>query len=156
MAPQPPVKGKHDTIYLYLLRLAVGRSVNGKPSPTAQLHSFLNEVRQAGTVIVESSTGRRSDKRKDFEAMLDWAFKQISRSSCNLPPGFGKMGRKPKVFEVSEIEAAKKVWKDARSYPTDKIAVEHLPKGMSIYDVKDLFGSSGRKPGRKPEQKRRR
>lgn len=155
MAPHPPQKGRRDTIYIFLLRLAVGKSENGKPRPPARLHLFLNAVREAGSVIVETATGRRSDRPKDYAAMVDWALKSASRGVANLPPGFSKMGRKPKVFTEAEIAAAKKVWKDHRTYRTDTIATENLPKGMSIYDAKDMFGSSGRKPGRKPEQKRR-
>ena len=155
MAPQPPVKGKHDTIFVYLLRLAVGKSIKGKPSPTAQFHSFLNAVREGRTVIVESATGRRSDKRRDFEAMIDWALKCIRHGSANLPPGFSTAGRNRKVFTQAELTAGKAVWK-SDDYATDVIAAKHLPPGMSIYDARALFKSSGRKPGRKPEQKRKR
>lgn len=155
MGPQPPSKSKRDTIFVYLLRLVVDRASPEKGLPGAQFEVFLDTVRECQPLIVETGTGRRSDNKKDWLAMIDWARKSIARGSCNLPEGFAKNGRPVKDFTEEEKALAKRIWQNL-AIATDPAAAAMFPGKMTKEDAKNLWGPSGRKPGRKPQQKRKR
>lgn len=154
-APNQPVKGRTDTIYVYLLALMPNADRAGKLTPAAQLTEIVARTRELGTVIVETATGYRSDNRSERKKMIAWAHESIRMGQrSRLPPGLAKIGRRAHEFDAATVEAGRKVW-TSKSYATDGIAVEHLPSGMSRSVARRLYGPSGRKPSRKPQQKRK-
>lgn len=154
-APTPPVKGKHDTIYVYLLALLPNTDRVGRMTPAAQLTEIMARTREMGTVIVETATGYRSDDRGQRKKMISWAHESIRTGNRGrLPVGLAKPGRRAAEFDADIVEAGRLVW-FSKKYGTDGIAVEHLPEGMTRAVARRLYGPSGRAPSRKPQQKRR-
>ncbi len=147
--PEPPAKGKGVAIYVKMLALLADAGA-------AQLGDMVAETIRGHSVIVESRTGRRTDNPKDRRIMLDFAVQSIRyKRRARVPEGFRTRGRRKAEFGDAEIEAGRKVW-FAKRYVSDPAAAEDLPKGMTINHARRLYGSSGRAPGRKPKQKRKR
>lgn len=146
--PEPPVKGRGITVYVYMLALLPDEG-------SAQLSDMVAEIAASYSVIVETATGLRSDNREQRRTMLEFAHQSIKlRRRARLPVGIAKRGRRKVEFTGEQIEAARKVW-FAKRYVSDIAAAEDLPDGMTINHARRLYGSSGRAPGRKPKQKRR-
>lgn len=49
-APMPPIKGKHDTIYVYLLALLPDADRKGRMTPAAQLTEIMARTRELGRI----------------------------------------------------------------------------------------------------------
>ena len=152
-APSPPIKGRHDTVYVYLLALMPNADRTGRLTPAAQLTEIMARTREVGTVIVETATGYRSDNRSERKKMIAFAHESIRLGHRSRAPN-AKAGRRKAEFDAAKIEAGRNVW-FSKHYGTDGIASEHLPKGMSRSVARRLFGPSGRMPSRKPKQKRK-
>ena len=147
--PEPPVKGKGITIYVYMLALL-------PDDGAAQLSAMMADVVASYSVIVETATGLRSDDREQRRTMLEFAHQSLKlRQRARLPAGVAKRGRRAVEFVHEQIEAGRKVW-FAKRYVSDVAAAEDLPEGMTVHHARRLYGSSGRPPGRKPQQKRKR
>ena len=145
--PEPPIKGKGITVYVYMLALL--------PDDASQLSDMVAEIAGAYSVIVETATGLRSDNREQRRIMLKFAHASLKCGRrARLPVGIAKRGRRAGEFTADELEAARRVW-FAKKYQSDQIAGEHLPAGMTVNQARTRFKSSGRPPGRKPMQKRR-
>ena len=113
------------------------------------------EASASHSVIVETATGYRTDDRKQRRIMLDFAEQSIKlRRRARLPVGIAKRGRRAGEFTIEDLETARKIW-FSKKYASDQIAGEHLPAGMTVNQARTRFKSSGRPPGRKPQQKRR-
>lgn len=152
-APDPPVKGRHDTIFVYLLALLPNADRSGKMTPAAQLTEIMHRTGRLGTVIVETATGYRSDNRTERKKMIAFAHESIRLGNRTRVPD-AKRGRRKTEFAPEVEDAGHKVWL-SKHYATDDIAAAHLPKGMSKKIAGRLYGPSGRLPSRKPQQKRR-
>lgn len=146
--PEPPAKGKGIAIYVYMLALLTDEGIE-------QLADMVAEVAGSYSVIVESATGLRTDDPKQRRTMLDFARASIScRRRARLPAGIAKRGRRAGQFTDDELQVARKIW-FSKKYASDQIAGEHLPAGMTVNQARTRFKSSGRPPGRKPQQKRK-
>lgn len=154
-APSPPIKGQHDTIYVYLLALMPNTDRAGKLSPTAQLTEIMARTRELGTVIVETATGYRSDNRSDRKKMIAFAHESIRLGRRGrLPEGFVKKGRRKKDFSPEALAVAGPIWTNLK-IATDDAALAMMPFKMSWKKAVEAFGPSGRPAGRKPKQKRK-
>lgn len=152
-APNPPVKGQHDTIYVYLLALLPNTDRTGKLTPAAQLTEIMHRTGKLGTVIVETATGYSSDNPVQRKKMIAFAHESIRIGNRSRVPD-AKRGRRKAEFDAATVDAGRKVWL-SKHYATDGIAAEHFPSGMSRSVARRLYGPSGRMPSRKPEQKRK-
>lgn len=147
--PEPPVKGKGITVYVYMLALLPDEGA-------VQLSDMMAELAASYSVVVETATGLRSDDPKQRRIMLEFAHQSLKlRRRARLPVGIAKRGRRPGDFSGPALEAAKRIWL-SKKYASDPIAEEHLPEGMTRNQARLRFGPSGRPPGRKPQQRRRR
>ena len=147
-APEPPIKGKGITIYVYTLALLADENY-------VQLSRLMAEVVASHSVIVETATGLRSDIREQRRIMLEFAAQSIKlRRRARLPAGIVKKGRRAGEFSDEAMAEARRVW-SSKKYASDIIAAEHLPEGMTITQARTRFKSSGRQPGRKPRKKRK-
>jgi len=147
--PEPPVKGRGVTVYVYMLALLPDEGIE-------QLADMLAELAASYSVVVETATGYRSDDRKQRRIMIDFARVSITlRRRARLPVGIAKRGRRAVEFTSAQVFAGSKVWYSSK-YVSDSAAAEDLPDGMTINHARRLYGSSGRPPGRKPQQKRKR
>lgn len=147
--PEPPAKGKGIAVYVYMLALLSDEGIE-------QLADMVAEIAASYSVIVETATGLRTDDPKQRRIMLDFARASIScRRRARLPAGLVKRGRRAGDFSKEVLKAARKIWL-SKKYASDPIAAEHLPAGMTVNQARTRFKSSGRLPGRKPEQKRKR
>lgn len=146
--PEPPIKGKGITVYVYMLALLPDEGFS-------QCAALVAEASASYSVIVETATGYRTDDRKQRRIMLDFAEQSIKlRRRARLPVGIAKRGRRAGEFTADDLETARKIW-FSKKYASDQIAGEHLPAGMTVNQARTRFKSSGRPPGRKPQQKRR-
>ncbi|MEQ1716615.1 MAG: hypothetical protein ABL907_11615 [Hyphomicrobium sp.] len=155
MATDPPPKERRDYLVLYLVALLPDDPRRGGDTREDQLFEALEEARALKLVIVESATGRRSDNPKDYRLMRAHAKKSLRDGRRGLPDGMSPMGR-PKletIFPVTVIEAAEKMWKN-KSIVTDDAAAELA--GVQKEWMRRRWGRSGRPPGRRPIQKRKR
>lgn len=160
-APSPPIKGQHDTIYVYLLALLPNTDRTGKLTPAAQLTEIMYRTGALGTVIVETATGYRTDNRSERKKMIAFAHESIRLGNRSRVPN-AKPGRRKAEFDAATVEAGRKVW-FSKHYTTDGIAAEHLPSVKTLNGVtkmsrsvaRRLYGPSGRLPSRKPKQKRK-
>lgn len=147
--PEPPVKGRGITVYVYMLALL-------PDDGPEQLSDMMAEMAGSYSVIVETATGLRSDNREQRRTMLEFAHQSLRlRRRARLPVGIAKRGRRAGEFTADDLETARKIWY-SKKYASDQIAGEHLPAGMTVNQARTRFKSSGRLPGRKPEQKRKR
>lgn len=147
--PEPPIKGRGITVYVYMLALLPDEGIE-------QLADMMAELAASYSVVVETATGLRSDDRVQRRKMIDFARASLSlRRRARLPVGIAKRGRRAVEFTTEQVEAGRKVW-TAKKYISDGAAAEDLPEGMTINHARRLYGSSGRAPGRKPMQKRKR
>lgn len=147
-----PGKAEGWTMYVYLLSLIPNPKAEGEPAPSAQLSLITGEIKSRRWLVVETATGRRSDNRKDWAEMVDWAHASLARGTRNVPPGFSSPGRKKSVQRDVEA-AALAVWTDL-DYPTDAAAARHFPEGVNLAYARRWFKPSGRKPGAKKQRKR--
>lgn len=143
-----------EVVELYLLAKAKGRSDSRK----RDLLAAVDRIEERGGIVLEASTGRRSDRPKDWRYMQAQAFEQIAssgrgrKSARNGALAKGAPKWKPTAEQDRVIDA---IWY-SRKYDNDdeRMAAiqENLGKdapGRST--VRKYYGSphGGRKPSRK-------
>lgn len=144
-----------EVVELYLLARASGRSDSRK----RDLLKTWDAIEARGGIVIEQSTGRRSDKAKDAREMQAQAFEQLSRSGKGqksarngaLSKGRAPWNPTPEVKRVCEAE-----W-FSRKHENDDERVAAIQAKVGKKDapgrstLHKYFGSAsgGRKPSRK-------
>lgn len=130
-----------DTIWLIALVMLPASRHKDSMSPTTQVASAMSELIERGAVIVEVHTGRRSDNKRQREAMLEDAIRGLRGGGRRLPAGIIPPGRPRVEFSEEQLERGRAAW-FSRDYATDRIAAKHA--GMSREMCRRRWGSSGR------------
>lgn len=137
-----------DTVYVEALALLPDERIPRKRQPAVDLIEALDELRDRGAVVVETSTGRRSDRKEELKAMRADAIKSLGAGGRSLPTAQarangGKGGRCAKVFSERDMERAELVWGSLKKYPRWKDVEAALPKGFTTYRAFKLWGARG-------------
>lgn len=120
------------------LVLFVSPSVKPARARRAELQECVRQIEDAGGVICEWETGRKTSNRDDRDAMIADAWEAIA--SGHLVPKRGTtLGRPRKTFSDRDWKRAERVWFDKRLATWDDVAAK-LPDGMSPRDCWRRFG----------------
>jgi len=136
-----------DFLYIEALALLPDERAKGR-QPAVDLINALDDIRDKGAVLIETSTGRRSDNKAELMAMRADAIKSLGAGGRSLPSAKakangGKGGRRPKVFSEAEMRRAELVWNSLKKYPRWEDAKAALPKDFSTYRAFKLWGARG-------------
>lgn len=142
---------KGDVLYIEALALLPDERVPGKLQPASDLIDALDEIRDKGAVLIETSTGRRSDNREELKAMRADAIKSLGAGGRSLPSAKakangGKGGRRAKVFTARDMERAELVWNAIKKYPRWQDVKAALPDGFTADRAYKLWGARGALP----------
>jgi hypothetical protein len=142
---------KGDELHIEALALLPDERKPGKVQPAADLIEALDEIRDKGAVVVETSTGRRSDNREELKAMRADAIKALGAGGRSLPSAKakengGKGGRRPKQFSARDMERAELVWNAIKKYPRWQDVRSALPEGFTADRAYKLWGARGGLP----------
>lgn len=138
-----------DTVWVEALALLPDERIPRKRQPAVDLIEALDEFRDRGVVVIEASTGRRSDRKDELKAMRADAIKSLGAGGRSLPTAKarkngGKGGRRPKVFSERDMERAEMVWGNLKKFPRWQDVRDALPKGFSTDRAFKLWGARGR------------
>lgn len=111
------------------------------------LRPWLAQLREIGVIIVEASTGRRSDNPGDVEMMV---LDAITRKGHDTETArrFGKMGGAKTKITQAQLAKAKKLWADSQ-ITNDEI---RRRTGISYRTLWRHLGARRVPAGRKPRQ----
>lgn len=137
-----------DVLCIEALALLPDERVPGKLQPAADLVEALDEIRDKGAVVLETSTGRRSDNREELKAMRADAIRALGAGGRSLPSAKakengGKGGRRPTVFSDRDMERAESVWHNLKKFPRWEDAKAALPKDFTSHRAYKLWGPRG-------------
>jgi hypothetical protein len=137
-----------DVLYVEAIALLPDERVKGKIQPAVDLIEALDEIRDKGAVVIETSTGRRSDSKADLMAMRADAIKALGAGGRSLPSkkareNGSKGGRRAKVFSDADLRRAELVWNGLKRWPRWEDARDALPKGFTVHRAHKLWGARG-------------
>lgn len=116
---------------------------------------LVNEIHDKGCIVVETTTGRTSDK--DLGKMISGGLRKLRKGRTHRQSvASGRQGGAPLKDREMSHEAAEKIWRNVARYRTDAIAIAHMP-GWNRSAAYRRFGRSGRQEGRpklKPTKRR--
>lgn len=127
-----------DVLYIYSGPMVPApRKKSGLPLHTAW-SEFVGVVHLLGAHIVEVSTGRRSNIRKEFIALNKETSELLRQGGQRLPKSTLKPGRQRKRWPSDQVKAAAlKLWK-SKNIQSDAAAVRQIMDQWS--DLVDLKG----------------
>ena len=128
-----------DVLYIYSGPMVpLTRAKTGRPLHV-EWSNFMSEVHLRGAVLVEVSTGRRSNVRKELNALNTETHSLLRQGGRRLPKTATRHGRKPKVWPSDDVKAAAfKLWK-SKNIESDKAAVRQIMEQWA-----DLVDDKGR------------
>lgn len=116
-------------------------------STVAEVLEAISEAHAKGAIVVETSTGRRSDR--DAVDMMRGSLRYLKKGKTarQARKDGGKGGRPRKERETDDVKAAA-IWRDVR-YATDDEALKHMPGWNRSAAIRHL------KPSGRPEGRRK-
>jgi hypothetical protein len=115
-----------------------------------ELREVLDEVHKRGAHIIETETGRRSDRASDAAMMVLDATLELKKgppATVSKANGERSAGRPKNVDRLPDAEA-KAIW-ISKDYATDAAAAKHM-RGWSRGVAYHYFGPSGRRRTGRP------
>lgn len=136
-----------DVVYVFALALVPTERGGDELPPTAQAAAFMYECKARGAVVVEAVTGRRSDNRRDFSAMIADAVKALREgASRRAPAGYAKRGRKRLPVPPHDVPRLRVIWRSAEYESAGKALAALASEGyeMSEATARRLLGKRHR------------
>lgn len=137
-----------DFLYVEALALLPDERVKDKVQPATDLIEALDEIRDREAVLIETSSGMRSDNKEELKVMRAGAIKALGAGGRSLPSAKarangGKGGRRPTVFSDADMRRAELVWNGLKKWPRWEDAEAALPKGFTKHRAFKLWGARG-------------
>lgn len=115
--------GEGDEIWLWALSMIVVDRRKANVGGAAQITLWCKTTARHRATIVEGSTGRTSENKKQWAAAVDEAHKIITWGGKRLPKTGAKPGRKETPWPSAEVEAAAlRLWR-SKNIESDAAAI---------------------------------
>lgn len=147
------INGKHENVTDFISSLrakdeACVYTLARLASQRDALEHAIDDIHKKECVIVEISTGLRSDSRDEFKTMMFGAMREITGDRRTLSPEralfYGEQGGRPPKEKMPKAEA-EAIWFDRRLNSDDAIA---KMRGWGKRTAYDVFGKRGAAAGR--------
>ncbi|MFM7010213.1 MAG: hypothetical protein ACKO0Z_12930 [Betaproteobacteria bacterium] len=125
LLPLPVVETaeRGDVVWLWALSMVTVDKRKAKVGGAAQITLFCKAAAKYGATIIEGSTGRASENKRQWAAAVDDAHKIITWGGKRLPKTGAKPGRKETPWPSDEVEAAaRRLWR-SKNIESDAAAI---------------------------------